>query len=389
MSKTSSLKISVVIIELSTHNEVLEKYLQYLNELNVVISIITSQRNYNYLSQHHSKAGEWRIINKDSLNKEDFLFIDRHQVCFVLSIHLSNHRLIEKKWNIPTALLIHNSNTCFFDKESSIRSNSISNAVRKLKYKVLNLSNKRKRALDSYDRFLLPSLSIYEHITSYLKDHRKDKISYIPIMSGILNFKPRIKNQETPISIVVPGTVSQTSRDYQQLINAIPKIDESINDNIIIQFLGKASGKTLDILKSIETNLTFVKLKYYTDEIDQRMFDQSMRQADFLILPIHSKITYGVNKEYFGKTWISGNLNDFMRYRKPSIVPSYFPKLDFWESLILRYDDSDQLINTINNWINNKEYLRKHISETAIQKEFYANRARLESTISELLKLKS
>ena len=131
-------------------------------------------------------------------------------------------------------------------------------------------------------------------------------------------------NRKSIVTIVIPGTVSQSRRDYLHLLEKIKTFKRNTPCRFI--FLGKADGKELSWLKELEKNkLENISIHYFTEKVPQQIFDEWMQKADILWCPIQNETEFFSQKEYYGKTKMSGNIGDAIKYGKLAIFPENYP----------------------------------------------------------------
>lgn len=137
------------------------------------------------------------------------------------------------------------------------------------------------------------------------------------------------KTESEILTVVIPGGVSQKRRDYNHIFNLIEKI--KISGNIQFVFLGKANGDELSQLKKLSLNLPEkVAIQYFSERVSPEDFEIWMQKADVLWCPIQEETTFFSQKEIYGKTKMTGNLGDAIKYGKLAVFPeNYSSKLDF------------------------------------------------------------
>jgi hypothetical protein len=151
---------------------------------------------------------------------------------------------------------------------------------------------------------------------SLIKENKNLVLKFLPVF----HYEFKEKKESKILIIVIPGTVSQNRRDYLRLIKSIKSFNRTHYFQFI--FLGKASGKELSWLKDFEKNQS---IKYFTEKIPQHIFDEWMQKADFLWCPIQDETEFFSQKEFYGKTKMSGNIGDAIKYGKRAFFPKDFP----------------------------------------------------------------
>ena len=145
-----------------------------------------------------------------------------------------------------------------------------------------------------------------------------DKYKFLPIFYTKFLEKPN-----NPIfTIVIPGAVSQKRRDYERVLKSI----KIFHFPFEIIFLGKASGKELEILQNFEQSKPEnISIKYFTEKVPQDVFDNYMQKADVLWCPIQQETEFFSQKEIYGVTKMSGNIGDAVKFGKLAVFPENYP----------------------------------------------------------------
>ena len=145
-----------------------------------------------------------------------------------------------------------------------------------------------------------------------------DKYKFLPIF-----YTKFSENSDNPIfTIVIPGAVSQKRRDYERVLKSIKNF--RFPSEII--FLGKASGKELEMLQNFEQSKSEnISIKYFTEKVPQDVFDNYMQKADVLWCPIQQETEFFSQKEIYGITKLSGNIGDAVKFGKLAVFPEDYP----------------------------------------------------------------
>lgn len=127
-------------------------------------------------------------------------------------------------------------------------------------------------------------------------------------------------HQKSIITVVIPGAVSQFRRDYKGIINKL--IQFKSDTHFQFYFLGKAVGKELVWLHELEKRKkSTISLKYFDKKVTQILFEEIMRKADILWCPIQNVTEFFGVKEIYGRTKMSGNVGDAIKFAKQAIFP--------------------------------------------------------------------
>ena len=140
------------------------------------------------------------------------------------------------------------------------------------------------------------------------------KLKFMPVF-----FNEFIEHMPSAVfTVVIPGAVSQERRDY---VSVLKKIKHFRNDFKIV-FLGKATGKELKWLTTFEKDKPEnISIEYFTEKVPQHIFEEWMQMANVLWCPVQNETEFFSNREIYGKTKMSGNLGDAIKYGKMAIFP--------------------------------------------------------------------
>lgn len=129
-------------------------------------------------------------------------------------------------------------------------------------------------------------------------------------------------------TIVIPGTVSQSRRDYrkvfQELLDAEHQLKAGLDPGkklIEVVFLGKATGDELRKLTDLERALEYINLTYFCEKVPQAVFDEWMKRVTVLWCPLQKKTQFFDHEEIYGETKMSGNIGDAIKYGKTAFFP--------------------------------------------------------------------
>lgn len=151
------------------------------------------------------------------------------------------------------------------------------------------------------------------------------------------------QNKNDFLTIVIPGGVSQKRRDYQRVFNFIQNSEESKKIEFVL--LGKAKGEELE---SIEKVAEKFNVTYFTERVSQKDFEIWMKKADVLWCPIQQKTRFFSQEEIYGKTKMTGNIGDAIKFGKMAVFPkNYSSNLGFIiqekENIIQQFDELKKL----------------------------------------------
>jgi len=347
----------IAYIELDTHAELANNFYELTKGFDrVFVDFYFSKKIFKFLNIH-----EKNVFLTDYSQLLEILDKKKYDLIIIGTVHrhFIFYKAIVQKFN--TAILVHNHNFIKASKWELFKSIF----KKDFKYR-LKLFLKEG---------LLEASKVYKK-SNYLLGidelmSKKTGMKFLPIYFN--QFDSQNFEKET-IKIVIPGAVSQHRRDYDSFFEKLLKF-ENIGINYEIIFLGKASGKELESLKLISIKLPqFIRIQYFDKKIKQSIFDDWMKKADVLYCPIQKEIEFFSIKEIYGKTKISGNIGDAIKYAKPAIFPgTYESDLEFiikeQPDLQVQFSEFRNLKFDFNNY--SKDNISKKISilvETLINK---------------------
>lgn len=163
-----------------------------------------------------------------------------------------------------------------------------------------------------------------ENLVANEKTGIREKNRFLPIF--FQREGDSFKEIKDIFTVVIPGTVSQKRRDYRGVIDRLKNIN--IDKKMKMVFLGKAQGEELSWLKNLEKqHIPNLEILYFEEKVSQNIFDDYMKNADLLWCPIQEETEFFSIKEIYGKTKLSGNIGDAIRYGKPAIFPKKYISL--------------------------------------------------------------
>lgn len=177
---------------------------------------------------------------------------------------------------------------------------------------------------------LLSAPKVFKNAKNLLvldKNLAQNKFKFISVF-----FNQSYKEKHSEIfSIVIPGAVSQQRRDYEKIFRKISEIERNIKNGfdysekvIEFVFLGKAKGDELKKIINLEQSLYIISIQYFREKVPQNIFDELMQKANLLWCPIQKETEFFSNTEIYGKTKMSGNIGDAIKYGKYAIFPAEY-----------------------------------------------------------------
>ncbi|UQB69421.1 hypothetical protein [Epilithonimonas zeae] len=303
----------IAYIELDTHAELANNFYELTKDSDEISTdFYFSEKIFKFLNLH-----EKNVFLTDYSQLLEILEKKKYDLIIIGTVHrhFIFYKAIVKKFN--TAILVHNLNFIRASKWELFKSIFKKDFKYRLK---LFLKEGLLEAPKVYQQSK-HLLGIDEFVS------QKNNLEFSPIYFNQFNSQ---NSEKEIIRIVIPGAVSQSRRDYDSFLDKLKNFENTgINYEII--FLGKAIGIELEKLKSIVNKLPqFIKIHFFENKIPQQEFDSWMKKADVLYCPIQNETEFFSIKEIYGKTKISGNIGDAIKYGKLAIFPeAYDSDLEF------------------------------------------------------------
>lgn len=332
-------------IELDTHAELAANFYELTKDSDEISTdFYFSEKIFKFLNIH-----EKNVFLTDYSQLLEILEKEKYDLIIIGTVHrhFIFYKAIVQKFN--TAILVHNLNFTKASKRQLFK--SIFKQDFKYRLKLLLKEG------------LLEAPKVYQQAKHLLGIDelmsKNNNLEFLPIYFNEFNSS---ESESGTVNVVIPGTVSQSRRDYDSFFKRLKQFrDIGINYNIIL--LGKAAGKELKNIKLISDKLPqFISIQYFEDKILQKEFDDWMMKADVLYCPIQKETEFFSIKEIYGKTKISGNIGDAIKYAKPAIFPeSYASDLKF--IIKEKRDLQTQFLEVSNQAFDFNNYIKENISE--------------------------
>lgn len=126
-----------------------------------------------------------------------------------------------------------------------------------------------------------------------------------------------------------------------------------------LTFLGKFDEKMDGLLRKKIDKLRenpLVSIHTFDEIVPQTLYDEIVKNSDFLILPVQKCKRYGPVIEIFGKSTLTGTLQDSIRFSIPAIISGEYVLPPTIYPYITRYQNAKSLSVLLSQWINTGEY---------------------------------
>ena len=301
----------IAYIELDTHAEIALNFMELMNDSKVFsVDYYFSEKILRFFGFAQNDKLPENIFKATPENLIQQLSTDNYQLIIIGTVHRYFNVFEKVAEQFNTSIICHNLNfvkVSNFDLLSSIFKEDFQFRLKLLlKEGLLRKSNVYQKA---------KNLLVLDR---GFDSAQPDKYKFLPIF--YTKFSGKSENET--YTIVIPGAVSQKRRDYERVLKSIKNF--RFPSEII--FLGKASGKELEILQDFEQSKPEnISIKYFTEKVPQDIFDDYMQKADVLWCPIQQETEFFSQKEIYGFTKMSGNIGDAVKFGKLAVFPENYP----------------------------------------------------------------
>ena len=311
----------IAYIELDTHAEIALNFMELMNDSKAFsVDYYFSEKILRFFGFAQNDKLPENIKKATPENLIQQLSTDNYQLIIIGTVHryFNVFEKIAEKFN--TSIICHNLNfvkASNFDLLSSVFKEDFQFRLKLLlKEGLLKKSKVYKKAKN----LLVLDRGFENFVRKPLVYAQPEKYKFLPIFYTKFLEKPK---NET-YTIVIPGAVSQKRRDYEKVLNQIKRFTKNSHYQFI--FLGKASGKELEMLQNFEQSKPEnISIKYFKEKVPQDVFDDYMQKADILWCPIQQETEFFSQKEIYGFTKMSGNIGDAVKFGKLAVFPENYP----------------------------------------------------------------
>lgn len=357
----------IVVIEFDYHSEVLLSSLLILQKLPLKIYLFTTVKIWNIISKS-AKHDNLIVLLAENHSKVKGLIINNLNIItnsktVLFNTAASHFKLFSSiNYKAPVILRIHNANTYLNATKSINPKLSFFYIWKDCSYLVLHGLFKlemfyRKQFIKKrVNYFLFPTHSIKNYVLEqgYLKPEKiLPPTPYVFLKNGGEN---RVSKES--VNIVIIGGIDKRRRNYNEVLNAFKYLAPKLKIRVTFSLLGRPYGfygkGIAASFKKLESDL--FKVNTFENYVPQPIFDELSNQADFLIIPTVRETRYKLYKELYGYTKVSGSVNDMVIYKKPSLIPAFYPIDQALKPHVGTYDNEKDLILVLENWIEKREF---------------------------------
>lgn len=315
---------NIAYIEIDTHAEIASDFMDLMSDSKEFsVDYYFSEKIKNQIV-----ANQENIYLSDNSMILDQLKSKKYDLIIIGTVHryFSAFLNITQKYN--TAIIVHNLNFSKASKFELLKNIFKEDVIYRLKL--------------WWKEGLLYSSKVYQNASKLLvldESFSTSQYRFLPLFYT----KEFVNDKNEKLTVVIPGGVSQKRRDYGHVLDKIQKSENSLNIQFV--FLGIAKGQELENIKSTAVKFD---LKYFTERVSAQKFDEWMKKADVLWCPIQQETTFFSLTEIYGKTKMTGNIGDAIKFGKMAVFPkNYSSNLGF---IAQEKDDVIQQLNEFSNF---------------------------------------
>ena len=310
-------KKHIAIIEMEGHPHLLQKYMDLLIINNVELYIFTTDWIINLLKSPNSNQihfvikdnetglNKYLLENKKHLEKCDYTLIGTITKEFkTFYYHLSN-----KSYGI----VAHNLNY-FFDVKNYLSNN----LLERIKSIYLAFPEEQK-----YKRRIIEDANNIFTLSEYVRQYAKKIIAYeYKIKKLSLTFSNPPLGAAEKNKIIIPGGINSKNRDYSYLFQWI---SDNSQINLDIIFCGKSDNHSDKIVINKIDTFSNIKYEVFYNYLSNEQYANKMIGAMGMICPMKRSVEYKSYKELYGKSKVSGSIDDAITFNVPLLLPSFYP----------------------------------------------------------------
>jgi len=342
--------MEITIIELDYHAEVLRNLILILQETEIKFNIITRRKIWEKVNLKNDYPiffiESYTNLNHLITKKSDI--IKNVDIIFFNTIASNFRYFYQLQTNAKIIVRVHNSYTFFSPKYHFTPTffqlwKDTSHLVRKELFELDWLF--KKRFLNTVDFFSFPN-QIFSQFAIHQDLIVPQKVLLPCLPLTFFNPIPKQNNNSIRISII--GTIDQRRRNYKMLLSSLYHLDNQIDFPIIITLLGEGKGVMGKIIlnKFKKQNLKNIKVETFNDFVPNDKFESILSETILLLSPIHQKTKFNIYTEEYGRTKISGSINDMIKYGIPILIPDFYPTSTELNQIVFKYHETPNLLAT-------------------------------------------
>ncbi|MCJ8153135.1 hypothetical protein MKJ01_05070 [Chryseobacterium sp. SSA4.19] len=295
----------IAYIEIDTHAEIMQGFMEIMQDSDEFqVDYYVSEK----VKGQISNSGQNTFVSDSSMILEQ-LKKKKYDLVIIGTVHryFNTFHAIVKKYN--AAVIVHNINFMNASRLDLIKSIFKEDILYRIKLLWKEGLSEASEVFKKAKNLLI----LDEGLSS-------GRLRFLPVFH-IGNFEHQPKQE---LVIAIPGGVSQKRRDYNHIFDTIRNL--RTDENLEFIFLGKAKGKELKQLEELSSSLPLnITMTYFPERVSPQDFEKRMQQADVLWCPIRQETEFFSQTEVYGRTKMTGNVGDAIKYGKPAIFPVNYP----------------------------------------------------------------
>ncbi len=346
--------MKIAVLEVECHAEVLRATFQLFSRLiDFEITILTtleifeesginldSEKSFS-LELKSSKESDKEFLrrNVDKINKHDYLLINTLQRKFNVynKLHLK----------LPILIRVHNSNF-YWSHNFQDKKLSLSNIRVLIKEFYRFEFLQRKKFLDKVDCFLFPSSQTLNYAKKQFNINTNN-IQLFPLnFQGDTTLLNKVLSKSK--TIVIPGKVDPLRKDFTLIEQFVKLLSTSqLNYVLDLVFLGVNDiNHNQNFIKKLKSHTTNnLNIISFTDTLNAEVYQSYFQIADIVICPMFTHTVFQLSKEIYGKTKVSGGVNDAIHFSKLCFVPLSYSVDDELNEQIISFNSAEDLMNKV------------------------------------------
>ncbi|PQA96961.1 hypothetical protein B0A69_02585 [Chryseobacterium shigense] len=301
---------NIAYIEIDTHAEIAQAFMDIMKDSSELsVDYYFSKK----IKDRVEETGETIFLSDSSMILEQ-LKLKKYDLIIIGTVHryFNTFHALVQKYN--AAIIVHNINFSLASKSALMKSIFKGDVIYRLKL--------------WWKEGLFYTSKAYRNARNLLvldEELSVGKYKFLPLFYNENSEKPENKH----FTVVIPGGVSQKRRDYLHVFETIQQVKTEEKFEFI--FLGEAKDSELKQLQKLSQQLPEnISIQYFSDRVSNTDFQKGMQKADMLWCPIRQKTEFFSREEVYGRTKMTGNLGDAIRYGKIAVFPKDYPsKLEF------------------------------------------------------------
>ena len=361
----------VAVIELFGHLEVLRDVCYILQESTQELWIFTTTDIAMDLQPIVSHPNQYWTIRQENQSICDFFqeqeeLISTCEIIFLLTATMPFSNYNRLPFLQKSILLIHNAHTFLRSWRHIAWSSLLSSDIllRIVRFYLLGEYFYLRRLMQKISVWAFPSEIVLEYAISKNLIPASQHAIYLPL--GLFQDTKPNNEKSKLLRICIPGTIKSLGRDYRLVHSAflqlLPKIDVQMELILLGRPRGRYGTSIQASFKQLHNEFSHFHVRVFQKTVEQKEYDSYLKKADFLIIPLTPLKRYDAFDEHMGYSTISGAIHDMTRFGIPALIPAFYPLEDWRNKLAVRFEDEDQLLEILTDWLKNRTYLTRRKS---------------------------